>query len=237
MEMPNETDDVAQVFFDSDSDHRKFSNPMHIPRYNRLTGDNLGRHQAAPLTAFLRVPLTWYQSTTYSYYPDETHTSIRRQYSSPSYPHSKRQFCGYCGTPLSYWTEEPHTEAEFILLTLGSLVGEDLSELEELGLLPAEAVVDAKAEKEMMSAGSAGASSTMPWFETLIKGSPLGNMNRSRGKARSKDGNLKVEWEIIEWDNDEEDMGTVGKRKLDDTDGAQQGGTTGPAVDDVQMKE
>ncbi len=46
-----------------------------------------------------------------------------------------RHFCGYCGTPLSYWTEQPPAEARFISLTLGSLVGEDLRELEELGLL------------------------------------------------------------------------------------------------------
>ena len=49
---------------------------------------------------------------------------------------AKRHFCGFCGTPLSYWSENPKSEAEFISLTLGSLVGDDLRDLDELGLLP-----------------------------------------------------------------------------------------------------
>src|SRR2546421_6283673 len=99
-----------------------------------------GRSQAAPITSWLRIPLDWYHSTTYAFFPDETHSSIRRTYTHPRYPDTKRYFCGFCGTPLSYWSERPPLEKNFIYLTLGSLVAEDLRDLEELGLLPEEKI-------------------------------------------------------------------------------------------------
>ncbi|KAI9794079.1 MAG: hypothetical protein M1816_006704 [Peltula sp. TS41687] len=222
VEVPQESNEIAQIFFDSGSDHR--------------------RHQASPLTAFLRIPLAWYHSATYSFYPDETHTSIRRAYSSPSHPNSKRHFCGYCGTPLSYWTEEPATEADFISLTLGSLIGEDLRELEDLGLLPPEAAQDAKEEREEIMRASGnhdlnGNGDKLPWFETLMDGSRLGRMSRSRriAKARSRDASVTVEWEIVEWDDDSGETNSLGKRKIGEMDdggsGQQQQST------DVEMDE
>ncbi|KAL9066141.1 MAG: hypothetical protein Q9157_007241 [Trypethelium eluteriae] len=112
-----------------------------------------GRHQAAPLTAWLRVPLPWYQSATYAYYPDETHASIRRTFTSPASTHTalptvRRQFCGYCGTQLSSWNERTRDDAGFISLTLGSLVGEDLDRLVGLGLLPDEGEEEEEDEEE-----------------------------------------------------------------------------------------
>jgi hypothetical protein len=88
------------------------------------------------LTAFLRVPLDWYHSTTFAFFPDETNAMIHRQYTCPTEQYAMRYFCGFCGTPLSYWSEEPRTEAEFIQVTLGSLSTKDLEDLEDLGLLP-----------------------------------------------------------------------------------------------------
>lgn len=44
---------------------------------------------------------------------------------------TRRQFCGFCGTPLSFWSETPQPEADYILLTLGSLNPYDLDELDE----------------------------------------------------------------------------------------------------------
>jgi len=96
------------------------------------------------------VPLTWYESSTFAFFGDETHATIRRCYTSPNDQSSKRYFCGFCGTPLSYWSEEPPSEADYISLTLGSLAGSDLQDLEELGLLPKEATEDAENDKEVI---------------------------------------------------------------------------------------
>lgn len=193
----------------------------------RLIYDQTGKSQAAPLTSWLRVPLSWYSSHTISFFPDETHTSIRRTYTSPSQPESKRYFCGFCGTPLSYWTESPSSEASYIALTLGSLTTEDLRDLEELGLLPEEAVADAETDKQAI--GSVGpraggqlldddVSEGLPWFDTMVQGSALGKVRR-HGERREGKG-WRVEWEIVEWtDGDEEAPGIPsvgGKRKLGD---------------------
>ncbi|KZF21958.1 hypothetical protein L228DRAFT_283160 [Xylona heveae TC161] len=257
VEVPEDSTERAQVFFDRGSGSR--------------------RHLATPLSAWLRVPLDWYRSSTYAFFNDESHATIRRVFTPAASPSTKRQFCGYCGTPLSYWTESPHSEADFISLTLGSLLGEDLLELEELGLLPPEAVDDALTEKEQIEArresdeskndsqltrqrqtledeaeveteeedaeeekeGALGQQLSrvfgtddgffdhLPWFESLIDGSKLGRLSRrSAGQSQSQDGNVRVEWEIAEWNGgeDEEDdddgdeasaqKSNPGKRKL-----------------------
>ncbi|KAL9050980.1 MAG: hypothetical protein Q9162_006300 [Coniocarpon cinnabarinum] len=41
------------------------------------------RAHAAPLTAYLSIPLSHYRSATYAFYPDETHRDIRRVYNVP----------------------------------------------------------------------------------------------------------------------------------------------------------
>ncbi|CAK37400.1 hypothetical protein CBS63078_5173 [Aspergillus niger] len=110
--------DYAHVYFDTSRDNRRF--------------------HAAPLTAWLRVPLTWYQSHTQSYFPDETHSTIRRIFSPRHAPHTQRVFCGYCGTPLTYWSEDPREEAEYMSVSIGSLFGDDQRMLEDLELLPPE---------------------------------------------------------------------------------------------------
>jgi hypothetical protein len=79
----------------------------------KLTEDAEGKSQATPLSAWLRVPLDWYHSSTYAFFDDETHSSIRRTYTSPNEVNCKRSFCGFCGTPLSYWSESPASEAEY----------------------------------------------------------------------------------------------------------------------------
>lgn len=71
-----------------------------------------------------------------AYFPDETATTIRRVYESPAENYARRQFCGYCGTPLTFWTEQPHGEGDYIHVTLGSLCRDDLGDLDELGLIP-----------------------------------------------------------------------------------------------------
>ncbi|OAX84730.1 hypothetical protein ACJ72_00896 [Emergomyces africanus] len=131
--IPRSSVTQAEVYFDTSSDRR--------------------RNQAAPLTAWLRVPLDWYQSSTISYFPDETHSAIRRTFIPPNAPHSQRHFCGFCGTPMSYWSEEPPEEAEFLSVTIGSLSSGDQGALEDLDLLPADVDTD-------VESGSAAATAT-----------------------------------------------------------------------------
>jgi len=202
---------------------------------------------ATPLAAYIRVPLSWYHSTTYSFFPDETHSLIRRVYTHPTQEHSKRHFCGYCGTPLSYWSEDPRSEAEYIHLTLGSLLQDDLSDLEDMGLLPND-TPDSSDQSETSQAEAGGVSGTatptrstalrqsygVSWFEGLLEDTRLGNMTRSHGIKRSKDGMAKVEWEVIEFNGDDgapedadmEDLGSgsnpsaPAKRKRESLDAA-----------------
>ncbi|KZZ88659.1 Mss4-like protein [Ascosphaera apis ARSEF 7405] len=104
--IPLEQREYAAVYFDNGSD-------------GRLTN-------GAPITAFLRIPLTWYSSSTYAYTPQESPSSIRRVFAPhDANPYARRTFCGYCGTPLTYWTEQPDGEGGFMSVTVGSLRGRD----------------------------------------------------------------------------------------------------------------
>lgn len=176
--------------------------------------------------------MSWYKSATYAYCDDETHATIRRSYTHPDQQDCKRYFCGYCGTQLSYWSESPVAEAEYIHLTLGSLVHEDLHDLEELGLIPddtdsdepeaEEAAADDETAEEPTESDAAvlRESFGVPWFEELVKGTRLGHLRRRQGGHRSRDGSVQVKWEIIEYSDDADDVDmetpSSGKRKLDD---------------------
>lgn len=182
---------------------------------------------------FIRVPLAYYRSATFALFPDETRTMIRKVYTAPNEEHAMRQFCGFCGTQLSYWSEAPRSEADFIQLPLGSLHSEDLGDLEDLGLLP-----DSESSSRVASppsladtvmagtgndAGRRGGDQQMmvrrgretvgglPWFDTLLEGSRLGhrlgNVRTSRGAGQSQDGTVRYEWEVTEYTegNDDED--------------------------------
>lgn len=87
------------------------------------------------MSAHIRVPIEWYHSATFSFFPDETAAMIRRVYDNPFEGHTRRHFCGFCGTPLTYWSEWPRGEANYIQVTMGSLCREDVGDLEELGLV------------------------------------------------------------------------------------------------------
>lgn len=179
------------------------------------------------------MPLSWYQSTTYAFFPDEAHSLIRRVYTHPSQQHAKRHFCGYCGTPLSYWSEEPASESGFISLTLGSLLGEDLRDLEDMGLIPDQSDADDDVKESRDETASSGStalrqSDGVPWFETLVEGTPLGRLRRSHGTRQSEDGSVKLEWEVVDFTGDSDsDMADAtassvaerpAKRKLDERD-------------------
>jgi hypothetical protein len=183
------------------------------------------------------VPIAWYQSHTRSYYPDETHSTIRRTFTPLHAPHCKRIFCGFCGTPLTYWTEEPVSESDYLQVTVGSLLGDDIRALEDLDLLPQDVEVDTLTQadapantdqdKVVTSTSNAttrtersGTTGDLPWFEEMISGSALGRTQRTRrGMGMSADGTTRVEWEVTEIGagDDDSDSGTGrGKRKIGD---------------------
>lgn len=178
-----------------------------------------GRAQGAPLTAWLRVPLTWFRSQTHSYFADETHATIRRTFTPLHAPDTQRNFCGYCGTPLTFWTDKPVSEAEFMCVALGSLLGDDLRLLEDLQILPpdedlsehvvTETVPTTRVTRTTEVAPTAPSSSSrisyhsgslagVPWFEEMIEGSRLGRIMRNR-RGIGGDDSTTFEWEISEW--------------------------------------
>lgn len=122
---------------------------------------------------------------------------------------------------MSYWTESPAPEASYINLTLGSLSGKDLRELEELGLLPPEVTEDvARDQKAIETAGNekeAGGQEDdglgrtgVDWFETMCEGSRLERANTRRyGERRAAGARWRIEWEIVEWVEGEDDEGTA----------------------------
>jgi hypothetical protein len=125
---------------------------------------------------------------------------------------------------LTYWTEKPPDEAEYMSVTIGSLFREDQSVLEDLGLLPndvdtgdllesMETAVTSTAAPASVQVGSSepqlsvrhrkGTVGGIPWFEEMIEGSWLGRVGKSRrGVGISTDGSIKIEWDVSEWHGD-----------------------------------
>ncbi|EED21348.1 conserved hypothetical protein [Talaromyces stipitatus ATCC 10500] len=203
--IPNDATNEAEVIFSGHQDHR--------------------HAQGVPLTAWLRVPLTWFRSQTHSFFPDETHATIRRTFTPHYAPHTKRYFCGYCGSPLTFWTDEPESEADFMSVALGSLFGDDLRLLEDLDILPPDdedleqhvitetvptTLVTRTSSEVAPTAPSSSSTSRIsyhsgtlagvPWFEEMIEGSRLGRIMKSRrGIGASEHASTTFEWEISEW--------------------------------------
>ncbi|EPE08641.1 hypothetical protein F503_04228 [Ophiostoma piceae UAMH 11346] len=151
---------------------------------------------ASPLPTYLRVPLAWYHSQTQPFSADETPILINRTYEHlPSDESTRRNFCGYCGTPLSFWSEGPHPEADYIRLALGSLSIEDLEELDEwvedLGDRAeseeseesegSESKRSGKPEKKRLTGGPTG----IPWFDSFVEGSRLGRHLEQQQRERA----------------------------------------------------
>lgn len=150
-----------------------------------------------------------------------------------------------CGTPLTYWSEHPRTEADYIQVTMGSLRREDLGDLEDLGLIP-ESPIEApkfeipaiagrqaaeptgaasnpitEAPIALHSTGTHRETSSIPWFDSIIEGSSLGGrLKTTRGTRQSADGTTRIEYEITEFNDDGTEIsefpGNNGKRKLGD---------------------
>lgn len=190
----------------------------------------VGHHSAAPLTLWLRVPLNWYTSATFAQFPDETSQSIQRTFTSPFASNTRRQFCGYCGTQLTSWHERTQEDSENICLTVGSLLDEDQELLGQLGFLPSgDSSDDDAAEgpsrtstRSVVQTGSQARGT--PWFEELVENTRLGRFKQQRGGHSSRDGTVRVEWEVMEWtegDADDEGPSSSSKRKIADVEGAE----------------
>ncbi|EFX00083.1 hypothetical protein CMQ_7085 [Grosmannia clavigera kw1407] len=189
---------------------------------------------ASPLPAFLRVPLSWYHSSTTSFYDDETPAMIHRVYeqASPGTVFSQRRFCGFCGTPLSFWSEAPRLEADYIRLALGSLYAQDLNQLDDWG-----AVIEGGEEsdeqdeqdgQDQSPSTSTSSSTGLPWLDRFVEGSRLDRQlllqqksqrisaarihRHDVGSATRPDGSV-VEWEVVEWTEGDEDNSDVADDK------------------------
>ena len=191
-----------------------------------------GRSQGTPLTAWLRVPLSWYSSSTQAFFPDETHASIRRTFSPLHTPHTQRIFCGYCGTHLTFWSEKPPSEADFLNITLGSLANDDIRALQDLELVPGnvdpdtvglsqdtteQAPATQRDDQTLTRTERNGNSGDLSRFEEMLDGSRLGRThNIRRGVGVSSDGTTGVEWEVSEYvdDGSAEAPQTGSKRKI-----------------------
>lgn len=170
------------------------------------------------------MPLNWYTSATFAQFPDEDRTSIQRTFISPFASHSRRQFCGYCGTQLTSWHERTKEDAEHICLTIGSLLDEDQALLGELGYLPNgessdEDTITAASPSRSTQTVSRSVQQTRgaPWFEEIVKNTALGHFKQQRGGHTSRDGSVKVEWEVVEWtegDDADDEGATPQKRKI-----------------------
>jgi hypothetical protein len=190
------------------------------------------------------VPIEWVSSTTVAQFPNETHSSIRRTFTPNDEPNCKRVFCGFCGTHLSYWTEQPATEANYLSITLGSLFGDDLRELQKLDLLPEDTRPEDLGAQPTPSHGTTesaqdaitpqsstlaqrntrmGRLGDLDWFEEMVNGSHLGRTQHTRrGMGVSADGRTQVSWaQVSEYvDGDEIETPSTNtsgsKRKIED---------------------
>lgn len=182
----------------------------------------------------LRVPVTRFHSVTRALYDDETHNSIRRVFTPRRSPHVKRHFCGFCGTRISHWSEQPPEEAEYLFVNIGSLEDESVEKLEDAGVFSEAGEVevrpstDGQTTPHEMAVPTRGQSREVrgnPWFEEMIQGSTLGRIKRRRGGETSADGKTTVEWEVVELGDDNGDLegAPAPKRKIDnlnDDDGS-----------------
>ena len=131
---------------------------------------------------------------------------------------------------MSYWSEESEEEAEWLRVSLGSLDGRSLGVLGDVGILPPGAI--SPPDEEAEPGASAAAKTAVvaregnreirgePWFEEIIEGSELGRIRRRRGGRESRDGRVKVEWEVVDFGGEDAEEGAGnGKRKIGEVAG------------------
>ncbi|KAK5075569.1 hypothetical protein LTR64_001776 [Lithohypha guttulata] len=138
---------------------------------------------------------------------------------------------------MSYWTEDPASEQDFMNITLGSLGSRDILALEDLDLLPVdidlteelkdaetaaksnrnESATSKNSKQITQPAGDAvsrtsrsGISGGITWFEDMMQGSQLGySATKRKGYGTSADGATTISWEVSEYhDGDENESGS-----------------------------
>ena len=58
-----------------------------------------------------------------------------------------------------------------------------------------------------------------PWFEEMVENTGLGRFKQQRGGHASRDGSVKVEWEVVEWTEGDDEAASPAKRqKIEDTE-------------------
>ncbi|GAB7329590.1 hypothetical protein MBLNU13_g01345t1 [Cladosporium sp. NU13] len=189
--------------------HAQYQNQPHAHAHIFFDNSRANRRsQAAPLTAWLRIPLAWYHSNTQAFFPDESHAAIRRTFYTPgalagngSGKDVRKQFCGYCGTHLNAWRErDSEQDEEWMDVTLGSLWGESLSLLERLGWFEDESSEEeegSSSTKVVRRTAGSMRNRGMPYFEELVEDSRLGKIKRRRGGHVDANGR-EVQWEVTE---------------------------------------
>lgn len=147
---------------------------------------------------------------------------------------------------MSYWTEEPASERDFMNIFLGSLNKRDLLALEDLDVLPEDVDVEAVAQQDdaqeaktssisserpasqvvtqtssgLLRTSRSGVTGGISWFEDMMQGSQLGqHSTRRKGHGTSADGTTTISWEVSEYYDDNEDRSlpvSTSKRKAED---------------------
>lgn len=133
----------------------------------------------------------------------------------------RKQFCGYCGTHLTAWSEsESEGGGEWLDVTLGSLEGRALGVLERMGVFEGlsgedegenngDGKGDVEGNVEVVRAAPRSRGEVvaqrmrgrgMPIFEEMVDGGRLGRLKRQKGGGVSQDGRSRVEWEITEFE-------------------------------------
>lgn len=210
--------EIPYIYFDNSIASREYCFRRWFETfYKQATHAVPGISHATLLTAYISTSLASYNSTTHAYYPDESHTSIRRAYTDPA--GALRHFCGYCGSQLSRWDEQDLSRGESISVSVGTLEDESLDDLLDIvGIGLEDTNANNKHEeqaqdeeepedvvmyspKEERGRAPAVLSSTsrdkgVPWFEELVEDSRLGRLRRQRGGYQKANSN--VEWEVIE---------------------------------------
>lgn len=84
---------------------------------------------------------------------------------------------------------------------------------------------DAAEEEEMVVTTKRDTVGGVSWFDTLVEGSRLGGRMRvAKGRRTNRSGSVRVEWEVVEWNGDEDEAAAEAartpKRKLADREGA-----------------
>ncbi|KAM0706463.1 hypothetical protein Q7P35_005790 [Cladosporium inversicolor] len=201
--------------------HAQYQNQPHAHAHVFFDNSRANRRsQAAPLTAWLRIPLAWYHSNTQAFFPDESHAAIRRTFYTPGAlvanngsggKDVRKQFCGFCGTHLNAWRErDGEEEEEWMDVTLGSLWGESLGVLERLGWFEDESSGEEDVGERAVRRRTAGSMSNrgMPYFEGLVEDSKLGKIKRRRGGHVDAEGR-EVQWEVTEIEGGDGNEDTV----------------------------